>query len=474
MTCPNRYHPDWIVAFVRPWDADFFRRMANRLAQDYEDCGMSRPRIRILTFWNETRKRLQGDGALDHEVVFLPDKMKKVKLDDSKRAVLAQAERDLLDRGMSPLKTMMEAERFAPGDGVEAEKFMWRMFVVLNELIPDGSVVLSNQPDHVCYWLACELCNAKGGRYFGFCISGRPSGHTQVLKNACEPWNLALPEVEHYEMVDKQISEIKADVLPSYMYKANPYPGLSKKVSIIRSRINEAVSGNYFMSWRVLPMPIKYRARELSWKLLGPGVRSWNIDELEQPFVYFPLHLEPEASTLVWAPYFKYQGVVLEWLAKSLPAGVDLVVKENPKMWGQRPRSFYSTAARLPGVKWIEPRTSSRDLILASDAVVTITGTVAIESMALGRPVAILGNPPYSYTLKSLPRFKCPEDIPGGLQALLKSTVDTEAFRDEYARYIANLISEPFNETRTVSGTPYPIYSFKEAHAAHVIRLLKA
>ncbi|MDD5306763.1 MAG: hypothetical protein PHU25_05520 [Deltaproteobacteria bacterium] len=449
---------------------ELFRALVNELQKEAPP--QQRPRIRYLTFWKETEQRLRQVVNRDDEVVFLPERMRCVSLDRAKIIALEQKERKLIDQGMTPLKTMMECERFAPTNGQAAEDFMWRSFAAHDELIPENTILLSNEVDHVCYWIACDLCNVRNGRFFGFGVSGRPSDYTQVVRNTTNMWTLNKPTEEHYHVVDRQIQEIESGVLPSYMYKTNPYPKLRNKAEIIFSRMKEAHAGNYFMKWPTILAPGLQKAKELKWNLFGSGVKHWNLDEIVRPFVYFPLHLEPEATTSVYAPYFKYQDIVIDWLAKSLPAGVDLVLKENPKMWGNRSRRFYQNAARIPGVRWIDPRTSSRDLTLKSSAVVTITGTVAIEALALNKPVAIMGNPPYGDALKCIPRMKNPEELVAGLVSLLESKIDREVFRREYATYIANLINKPFNNIRRESNTPYPVYVFHKEHAKYVRGIL--
>jgi hypothetical protein len=466
----NAFSASHIIAFVRPWDVEFFRELIEDLRSKYP--GENSPCVRYLTFWKETEKRLLSRVGEHDEVIFLPDRLKRLRLSPEDINRLAEKERHFVAQGMTPLKTMMESERFAPRDGQAAEIFMWKMFAVLDELVPANSVLLSNQPDHVVYWIACDLCNVRHGRFFGFCMVGRPSGYTQCLRNASEPWIINEPGAEHFEMVDKQREDIASGVLPSFMAKRNPYPRFRDKYAVIRSRVDEIASGNYFMSWQNLAAPLFRRGRELRWKVAGSGVKHWSIDEIKRPFVYFPLHLEPEASTLVWAPYFKHQDVVIEWIAKSLPAGVDLVLKENPKMWGDREHRFYRNAARLPGVKWIEPKTASQDLVMRSQAVVTITGTVAIEAMALGKPVAVLGHPPYSYIIGSLPKIERPSEMGRRIGQLLDSKVDDGNFKIEFATFVANLIPKPFNTPREDETSPYPVHVYYEEHGVHVLKAL--
>jgi capsule polysaccharide export protein KpsC/LpsZ len=82
----------------------------------------------------------------------------------------------------------------------------------------------------------------------------------------------------------------------------------------------------------------------------------------------------------------------VEQVAKSLPAGWWLVVKEHPASLGRRPVSFYRRLAQIPGVLLLDPALDSHSLILRARAVVTITGTVGWEAVLYRRPVITLGD----------------------------------------------------------------------------------
>ena len=57
--------------------------------------------------------------------------------------------------------------------------------------------------------------------------------------------------------------------------------------------------------------------------------------------VYFPLHVQPEYTTDVRAPFYTNQFAIVENIAKSIPIGYRVVVKEHPGMKGERTFSYY-------------------------------------------------------------------------------------------------------------------------------------
>lgn len=114
-------------------------------------------------------------------------------------------------------------------------------------------------------------------------------------------------------------------------------------------------------------------------------VQSLSKKEPEK-FVFFPLHVDPEASTMVLAPYAGNQFDLIERLARSLPPGTTLVVKEHTPMFGFRKREFYRKVSRVPKVQWASPKLKTKTLIKNSSLLFTVTGTASLEAAVLGTP----------------------------------------------------------------------------------------
>lgn len=110
-----------------------------------------------------------------------------------------------------------------------------------------------------------------------------------------------------------------------------------------------------------------------------------------RPFVYFPLHVQPEFTTDVRAPFFANQIALIENISKSVPAGHRVLVKEHPGMKGERNLSFYKQLKRLHNVQLFSPSIDSHDLIRAADAVLTITGSSAWEAILYEKPAIAFG-----------------------------------------------------------------------------------
>jgi len=113
--------------------------------------------------------------------------------------------------------------------------------------------------------------------------------------------------------------------------------------------------------------------------------------------IYFPLHVQPEFTIDVRAPYYTNQLALIENIAKSVPSGYRLVVKDHPGMRGGRHLRYYRELRKLYNVQLLSPSFDSHHIIQSCDAVVTIVGTTAWESILYEKPVVAVGPLAYSF-----------------------------------------------------------------------------
>lgn len=109
-------------------------------------------------------------------------------------------------------------------------------------------------------------------------------------------------------------------------------------------------------------------------------------------YVLYPIHFQPEASTLVQAPYYVDQINLLEDIARSLPVGYRLYVKEHLSNRGRRPLEFYRRIRSILGVRLLGPDEDTWRLIAGASAIAVITGTMGWEGLLFGRPVITFGD----------------------------------------------------------------------------------
>lgn len=124
------------------------------------------------------------------------------------------------------------------------------------------------------------------------------------------------------------------------------------------------------------------------------------VPDVSAPFVFVPLHYEPERTTNPDGGDFHDQIRMLAVLRALLPDGVAIRVKEHPSqlMLGMkgflgRSPGFYAAVSAIEGVSFAPMEVPSRVLMDASLGVATVTGTAALEAAVLGKPALVFGAP---------------------------------------------------------------------------------
>jgi hypothetical protein len=135
----------------------------------------------------------------------------------------------------------------------------------------------------------------------------------------------------------------------------------------------------------------KARLRRLTRELAG-------TPPLGAPYVLLALHFQPERAIVPMAGAFCDQTLIVDMLARSLPGGWVLVVKEHP--WqlvpfgrGELGRSagFYRRITAHPNVVLTTGDAKIEDLMLGARAVATATGSIGWQAIARRIPALVFG-----------------------------------------------------------------------------------
>ncbi len=120
--------------------------------------------------------------------------------------------------------------------------------------------------------------------------------------------------------------------------------------------------------------------------------------DLTVPYIYVPLHMQPEATTCPMAGVYVDQELMVQVLAACLPKGVRIYVKEHPnqgELW--RDVEFYQTLHAIPSVTLISRTFSSFELTEHAVATATATGTACFEGLFREKPAIMFGHKFFQY-----------------------------------------------------------------------------
>lgn len=114
--------------------------------------------------------------------------------------------------------------------------------------------------------------------------------------------------------------------------------------------------------------------------------------DLNAKFVYVALHNQPEMSTQTLGGLFRDQVLAIEALARVLPEGWRIYVKENPRQGAYaRGPMYFHRLSRIRGVQLVPSNTSTHELSSRAQVTASIAGTAGWESLRKGKPCIVFG-----------------------------------------------------------------------------------
>ena len=121
------------------------------------------------------------------------------------------------------------------------------------------------------------------------------------------------------------------------------------------------------------------------------------VDYSERYFIY-PIHMQPEASTLVQSPFHIDQKAAIINISRLLPLNTILYVKEHRSALGKQSLEFYRELKQHPNIKLISYRENMFELINNCVGTINLTSTVGLESLFFKKPSIVLGDVFYNNT----------------------------------------------------------------------------
>lgn len=127
--------------------------------------------------------------------------------------------------------------------------------------------------------------------------------------------------------------------------------------------------------------------------------------DLAADYVYFPLHHQPERSSLPMGLHYSDLLLALGTLVAALPTGWRVYVKEHPRQFldnnirsrQARDRGFYERLLQHERVCLISPHVPPEELVARSRCTATVAGTAGWEAVQQGVPAIVFGTPWYRH-----------------------------------------------------------------------------
>ena len=187
-----------------------------------------------------------------------------------------------------------------------------------------------------------------------------------------------------------------------------------------------------------------FRQRRDIKRMLGPDTVTLE-DLTGTPYVFYPLHTEPEQSLGQVSPEFFFQLAAIAALSRDLPAGAVLAVKEVPMACGRRPDNFYDQILAFKNVVMLNIAIPGPEVIKRAKGVATIAGTAGLEAALMGKPVIAFGqHNPFNF-LPHVDVVTGFAELPHLVRAMFDGHLDAREARSASARFVEALQQATFD-----------------------------
>ncbi len=124
-----------------------------------------------------------------------------------------------------------------------------------------------------------------------------------------------------------------------------------------------------------------------------------NADKLEGGHrrIYYPLQCETETIGQISEGPYHNQIELLRLLSRYSPADCEILVQESAGVLGYRSISYYRKILDIPKVKFLQPNLKQSQAIALCNAVAVVDGNIGFKAAIQGKPVLVLGKPPYRH-----------------------------------------------------------------------------
>jgi len=292
----------------------------------------------------------------------------------------------------------------------------WVFF--LDKYISDSKIIFSGYADNMVSTLAFMLSKFRGKRCIAFSTMSIVSPRIYLVDNIysqpCRDLKFT-DTVKSIDSLNEYIANFTAKSALNQYQSNKRLESTPPLFGFISARVLKSSFWGYtFFGYsganKKSKLYLELDRVSLVKKLIAYIVKSYNLLTTKlylsifsskkintKKIVYFPLQVQPEASTATTSPFFVNLVSTIELISKSLPIGYMLIVKEHPVApKGRRNLNTYRRINSFHNVSIVNSKVNGKDLIRNSELVIGFGGTTLIESILLGSKILIFEDAFYS------------------------------------------------------------------------------
>lgn len=356
--------------------------------------------------WSEQQHRTISGHGIEYDPLLVYTRDLLPKCDDGQAPDVGWIRQRECELGIS-VQRMLAADRHLL-HGRTQDQILRMAEVSLREIaatLDRAKPAFLFSEDISCFhsYLHFALARERGIKFWRI-TSGRLPQRLSVYSSGIRRWERLDEKFAELQSRDLSTTERKAaeeyvtafrerPVRPSGMATRAKRPGIELKDLAVLKHAATRYFGDRSDPTAVGPVrAIRQRVRRIA-RVAAADLRG--VFERPVPgerYVLYPIHYQPEASTLVQAPMYLDQVALLRDVAASLPIDHRLYVKEHVSNRGRRPLEFYRQLKQIPSVRLLGPDEDTWSLIRGASVISVITGTVGWEGLLFDKPVVTFGD----------------------------------------------------------------------------------
>lgn len=256
--------------------------------------------------------------------------------------------------------------------------------------------------DSMIQGIAMMVAKKRGIPFYIMKFSVIPSNHLAICYYPKPNSEVDITTVSEMSLIEKAEEilnnwESKVIVAPAYV-SAKTYTDILKrfpthlKELLKRYKYRIQLGNNRFTSYSYKSLFKQYLRKKKNILLMNKKLFINNVPN--QPFFFYGLHMQPESSIDVMAPFYSNQFQVIESISRSMPSKFLLLVKIHVSDADNYSKSDLERFLQIPGVKVVSPFVSSREFIENASMLFSIQGTIGLEGALIGKPTIMFGDSP--------------------------------------------------------------------------------
>lgn len=281
-----------------------------------------------------------------------------------------------------------------------------------------------------------------------FCDRMSPAARVSLgMRSAETLQSLAETSLRQFE---RRVIEAPAFIAPKSLSRAGTIGSIPGKLSAVTRTIRKSRVRDFLrftdnhMSFSVFDVLKGYRRADAARKAIAES--KCLTKPPTDPYILFGLHMQPESSIDVWAPFFSNQMWVIELLSRSVPPTHKILVKIHKSDISRHSKAELELMRAYPDVELVEPFANTRDFIRQAELLVAIQGTMGLEAALLGKPVIMLGDSPATL-FPSVSQISEIQHLPRLVKRKLAESRPTrKEIVDAYAAYLSPFMPASHND----------------------------